>query len=77
MTIFFHGEKNRRWYFAENIGKSAKGKSLLFSSLLLTAANIAAMPLSISPGHPRLLTTQTAIDQLVGRLPLPPAVFPA
>lgn len=77
MSIFFHGEKNRRWYFAENIGKSAKGKSLLFSSLLLTAANIAAMPLSISPGHPRLLTTQTAIDQLAGRLPLPPAVFPA
>lgn len=77
MARLFQGEKNRYSRLAENLGKNAKGKSLLLSSLLLTAAHISAMPLSISPGHPRLLTTQMAFDQLAARLPLAPAVFPA
>lgn len=76
MAIFLHGENERCWSLAEMIGKSARGKSLVFSSLLLSAANIAATPLSVSPGHPRLFTTQAAIDQLAARLPLAPAVFP-
>lgn len=56
--------------------KNAKRKLLLLSSLCLASLNVGATPFSISSQHPRILTTQLAIDNLKSRLPLGPAVFP-
>ncbi|WP_175445074.1 heparinase II/III family protein [Janthinobacterium sp. MP5059B] len=49
----------------------------MFFSLCFAGLNADAISLSISPQHPRILTTQAAIDNLKSRLPLGPAVFPA